>query len=126
MKNKNNKTTKKHFKIFVKECQKWIDAFGFYEWEWTFYHEEKMPDTLASCSFDTSARYSNIYLSTNWGNIKPTVYELKKSAFHEIIESGLLGKITVLAKDREFDHTEWKDEVHKVVHRLERTIFDKR
>ena len=78
------KTTRKHFEIFKKECEYWIDKFGLKDWDIAFEH--KSGDNLASARWDIHARWCIIKLATDWEHIKPTDYELKSTAYHEVVE----------------------------------------
>ena len=117
------RTTKKHFRIFKKECKKWIKVFGLYGWDWRFYHEETKPNNLAQSNYHSTHRWANITLNTDWGDLKITLHELKKTAFHEVLETGLLGNLRCLAEDRRFNQEEFDGEIHQIIERLSKVIM---
>ena len=41
-----NKTTRKDFALFKRECRKWIERLSLGDWEVTFHHDERA-DRLA-------------------------------------------------------------------------------
>jgi predicted SprT family Zn-dependent metalloprotease len=76
------KTTKKHLKIFIEECLKWIDFFGLKGWEAEFKHK-KSKDSYGGGYLWTNAMACEIYLSSSWPE-KPTEKQVRNTAKHEI------------------------------------------
>lgn len=120
------KTTKQHFEIFKKECQKWIEIFGLKNWEIDYYHKKDKDESLSWVSFNHDNRCANIYLGIEWpDNIHPTNYEVRKSAFHEITEI-LLHPIRYIGDCRYVNGPEEIEvAVHNVIRVLENTLWNK-
>ena len=118
-----NIITKKHFDIFKKEAEKWINKFGLLDWEVSFRHEMSEKNR-ATCAYDYTGKIASLVLSTKWENFEPTTKNIKKTAFHEICEL-LLGEIGCLAEDRGWDKLEMDRSRHAVIRRLENAIFKK-
>ena len=119
-----NKTTKKHFAIFQKECEKWIEIFGLKGWEVCFEHEEEK-NKLATINYDVVGRLAIFTLSTYW---KRTIsnYELKRSGFHEVCEL-LLGRLNIMITQRyDLNEQEQEEEIHAIVRTLENVMFKKK
>ena len=116
------KTTKKDFKLFVKECQEWITVFGLKGWEFRFYHEYTQDEDFARTEFQNTARWVDIKLHTDWP-VKPNEQEIKKAAFHEVLEI-LFADLRMIASSRSFDEQQLDSEVHKIIHTFESIFFD--
>jgi len=115
----NNKTSTKHFEIFKKECKFWIEKFGLKEWAVEFFH--KNTNGLAGCS--TSGAIDNlcsISLGKDWEHDVPTTKKIRRVAFHEICEM-LLSDTKLAVPERFTDTVQF--EFHKIIRRLERSMF---
>ena len=116
------RTTKKHFLIFRTECEKWIDMFGLKDWETTYVHEP-IKD-LAKCTTSILARDLVFYFTTNWPKDEPFSEEIiRRTAFHEVVEGGLLGRLRILAKLRWVKEEEIDEEGHTVTRILENVLW---
>lgn len=114
-------TTKEHFKIFKKECAKWIEFFGLKDWEVRYIHEKDY-ENLASISFNVSNGNVVFSLSIHWGTLKPTIHELKITAFHEVVEL-LLARLRALARARYVTPEEIIEANHAIIRRMENSVF---
>lgn len=125
---KKYKTTKKHFKIFKAECAKWVGFFQLRSWEVRYKHQDSDidKDWNAWCSSSWTDRVAHLGLAKNWGSTKPTRYEVRISAFHEVCEL-LLSRLIIEAKvDRcptELDNI--KEQTHAIIRRLEHAVWRK-
>lgn len=119
------KTTKKHFRIFVKECEKWLNLFGLKAWEIEIVHRNHpgLPDTL---SWMQGARLKDriikIGLSIDWGDDVITVKGIKLCAIHECLEL-LFIRLSILAKERFITEYEIDEEQHAILRTLEKILI---
>ncbi len=116
-------TTKKDFEIFKEECEKWLDYFGLKDWNCYYYHEKLDKDDAQTIG-SINDKQAVIKLNTEWSE-KDDGYELKKTAFHEVIEV-LLIKLRCMAEGT-YPANEYTidEECHSIIYRLTHTIFDK-
>lgn len=119
---KPNRTTKRHFKIFKKEAELWIDRFGLNGWSISLKHEPGSEDALAEFNSNISGRVAVIWLNTSWGNTPITSHQLKKTAFHEVYEMSL-SRLTYLAGARYLQPEEVPEEIHNLVRTLENYFY---
>jgi len=118
------KTTKKDFDVFKAECQKWIDYFGLKDWE-IHYILDDDDENLGSCTANIGSMHATVRFAKEWDEVFPhTPYEIKKTAFHEIIEGVFFCQLRIFAESRAFDQAIFDSEMHKVVHALENSLFD--
>lgn len=117
------KTTKAHFELFKKECWKWIEKFGLYDWQYYFFHEDWEDGNRATIKYNVKSRAASINLSPIW-NTPITNLEVRRSAFHEVMEA-MLGDLYLMGESREFDEALFVGESHKIIRRLENVVFDK-
>ena len=118
-----SKTTAKDFKLFKEECQKWIDFFGLKGWEVYFEHNKDEDIYIARLRPDVENKTCTIVLAVDWGNSPLDKRELKKTAFHEVVEL-FLSRFRYLALRRDIRETEIIEENHHIVRTLENIIFD--
>ena len=116
------KTTQKHFKLFKKECKKWIKTFGLLNWEVDFIHRLS-DEGIASTKYLYDNKWCEISLNKNWVNTKPTNYEIKRSSFHEAMELFLVS-IRTIAESRYIKEDDIDPEIHNIIRTLENVIFD--
>lgn len=120
------KTTKKHFKIFKKELEYWIEKFQLREWAFTIVHEDskREPNSLAWYWSEWRARAVVIGLSKDWGKTKPAKHRLCRSAFHEACEILLsdmasIGMIDACPTQKQ----ELESKAHSIIRRLEWAVW---
>lgn len=116
----NYKTTAKNFDLFKSECHKWMDFFGLNGYGATFVHDNS--GDLAGAQYDIIDRWVTFRLGKNWGETKPTVFEIKSTAFHEVAHL-FIGKLGVLARARFITDSEVIEESEHIVRVLENKIF---
>jgi hypothetical protein len=104
------RTTQRHFDLFIKECQGWVEPLGLTGWELHFLWEKQKD--LATISDDHKNKYAIITFTKTWhdGVIKLNQYSIKEAAFHEMMEL----KLGVL-KGKEAD-------VHDIIYTIERLL----
>lgn len=119
------RTTTKHFKLFQKECAKWIEYFGLKDWDISYHHyvgeiEDEL-DNMARITFSVNARAATILLMQNWG-CTPTDLLVRRYAFHEVCEL-MLADIYVFANRRYVEENSLDTVFHTVIRKLENTVF---
>jgi len=116
------KTTKKHFKMFKKECRKWIKIFGLLGHKFYFQHEDIVGSQIAYCIFPNNHedRVFTIGLTRNL-KCGYSLINIKRSAFHEVMEA-FLYRIRNLASCRYLAPEEIEDEIHNIVRTLENVM----
>jgi len=116
------KTTKADFEYFKKCCQKWIDFWGLYQFNFEYFHEDRDETVPARASYESyhSSQGINIYLSTDW-EVSITKEKIDLCAFHEITELLL---VPLRAKAfYSFAHQEIEHDTHEIIRRLENCVF---
>ena len=113
------RTTKKHFKIFKEEAEKWIANFGLLDWDAQVEHGNVQNDmNAAECQYNTSAREAVIRLSKDFTISNHfTDKDVQEAAFHEVAEL-LLANLSSLAERRYVTQTELEAARHSVIARL--------
>lgn len=117
-----HKTSKIHFDIFKKECNYWIEKFGLKEWNVDFQHDDNIEGSLASCSVNLPARKAIIFLEPLWGDDNPTPQELKRVAFHEVMEL-FLSPVWYLAEERFVTANQLEENRHGVIRTMENCVW---
>lgn len=125
------KTTSKHFKIFKKECQYWVDKLGLKDWEIVYSHQSVNDDSKGNFWVSLENKNANINLEPDWGNYydPPTftkegiIKEVKRTAFHEVAEV-MLARLNVLGISRFVREGELVEATHDVIRRLENLVFE--
>lgn len=120
------KTTTKDSKLFNRECSKWINRFGLFDWDIDFCHDEYLggDKVLAWCDFSCVDRTATIGLSIDWRDRKVTNEEIRRLALHEVLEL-LLGKYNELMDERYIKESEVHEAKHIVIQRLINGIWKK-
>lgn len=114
------KTSKANFELFKKECDKWMDLFGLNGYGKTYVHINN--GNLAGTQYDIMDRWVTFQLGKDWGDTKPTVFELKSTAFHEVVHL-LIGRLGTLARSRFVSDSEITEETEHIVRVIENKIF---
>ena len=123
-----HKTTEKDFAIFEKECWKWVEHFGLKDWQFNLYHEDSK--ILGPCrawkDYNYEGRVCTLGLTIDWKNDDVTVYQVKKSAFHEVchIMLATLHNLFSTVNRSEREAELWGSEEHAIIRRLENSIFE--
>ena len=115
------KTTKKHFEIFKKECEKWIEYFGLKDWDIHYAHREDA-DNLGTCGYNMVSCHATISLTINWDDDEPTTVAVKKIAFHEVSEL-LLARLVSVAHTRSATGHDIEEATHGIIRRMENSVF---
>jgi len=119
----NYKINKKQFKMFEKECSKWIKYFGLLDWEVNIREEKRKVNYLAQTSVSFHNRIATIKVVKDWRQFETTNKEIKKTAFHEICEV-MFYNVRYLAEARFLTESEIDPEIHKLIRILENTVFE--
>jgi hypothetical protein len=125
-KSKRQITTSRHFEIFKKEAELWIDRLGLTDWRVTFIHGSNPcgKPCLAWYRGEVEGRFCEIGLAPDWSPDKITVSGLKKSAFHEVLEV-LLCPLAWIAECRFAREEEIPEATHAVIRRFENLFYGK-
>jgi len=114
---------KKHWDLFVKECKFWLDYYGLKGWDVRYVHDEDN-DNAGSYWISVEARKITINLSRETQEWLCNTHEVQLTAFHEVTEAGLLGRLKEYAKHRYIQEREIDESTHEIVAVLENTIFE--
>ena len=119
-----NRTTSKHFKIFKKEAELWLTRLSLRDWKVVFDHviRSSSENALACINCDIGGRVATITLNKNWGLEDVTVYQLRRTAFHEVGEL-LVARLGFLGECRYLQTEEIPEERHNIVRRLENLFY---
>ena len=119
------KTTKKHFEIFKKEAEYWIQKFGLLDWNIYFSWGVEDGTNKAEVCSNASAMNATIYLTKNWTAEEPLCEkEIRENAFHEICHV-LLAPMNNFRGNEDSDLARGYREgaVHGVIQRLLNTVW---
>jgi len=122
MEDKKNQTTSKHFEIFKKEAELWLERLGLIDYRVEFFHKEISKDALAVMDANIDGRVATITLAIDWSHERISTYQLKRTAFHEVIEL-LLARIGYLGECRFLQNEEIPEEKHNIIRRLENFFY---
>ena len=114
------KTSKKDFKVFVRECEATLDLLSLRDWRVVFLHQDEV-DCLGWCRTDVEGKVSSVGLCKDWGNWKPTRDEIKRVAKHEILHV-LLADLTQCGKLRQSTDEDFSTAQHAIIRRLENIL----
>ncbi len=115
------RTTKKHFDIFVQESNLLIRQLCI-EHSIVFTHVDD-PEALSSSTFNYKHRNGTFNLSTTWDGITPlNTLEIKKCAYHEVLHLAI-GDLQILAMNRFINERELDTAVEATVNRLMRIKY---
>jgi len=120
------KLNEKHFELFKKECKYWIKKFGLIGWSIHYKFSDKI-ETFAQCKTSYTNRTCIISLSNkDLKDDNPVtdniIYEIKKTAFHEVMEL-FLSPFCALGGARSWDEEVWDREQHAIIRTLENIII---
>ncbi len=118
---KTTKTTNKHFEIFKKECEKWVDFFGLKEWDLKMVHED-CGDSNGKCLTGYSSKSAIITLTTEYECDGELIHSIKKTAFHEVVHL-LLADLVALGRARYLESDEFENKEHEIVSKLINSVF---
>jgi hypothetical protein len=116
------KTTKKDFQTFKVDFLKWTSKFGLADIHFDFVHTECT--NYAQVVGDHNQKSYVVFLSKDFTDmIEIPKGFIKYIAYHEACEC-LLYRLRTIAMNREFNPEELDSEVHTVINRLEKLLFD--
>lgn len=108
------KTNAKHFKVFRKECEKWIPLLGIMDWRIVIEHKDLEGEkNLAWSCINSSQKSCSLLLSRDWSDNKITNEAIKRCAFHEAFHVRL-SVVDDMLTSRGYS----TDEADKVLHGL--------
>jgi len=116
-----SKTTKKDFELFKSECKRWIDVFNLRSWR-NEIGIAKLEGRHGQCEIHYEARLLQVIISDTLP-IENRERFIIETAFHEVFEGGVLGRIRFLAEDREFSQIEFDSEIHAIVNRCQHIML---
>lgn len=119
------KTTKKDFKLFKKECRKWIKFFGLKGWDIAYEHYDKnVNHRTAEVEFNPQGQRAWVRLGKEIYESEYSDENIKMSAFHEICHL-VLAKMWTCANSRYLNPDELETAEHEVINTLQNTVFKK-
>jgi len=116
------KTSKEDFELFEKTCKQVIKYFGLKGWDIEFTHDD-VKGVRGNLWHSLEGRAITINLSKLWEKWYYSEKNILDTAFHEVAEGMLLGRLTLLAKARYVTESEIEEATHDVVHILQNTVF---
>lgn len=119
-----NRTTSKHFKIFKKEAELWIDRLGLSEWRVDFSHSN-CPDGSPCRAWyhgKVEDRVCEIGLVPDWDPDVVTIHRVKECAFHEVFHVAL-ADLEAIAECRSFVQNRLDTGLHQVIRRFENLFY---
>lgn len=119
-----NLTTDKDYKIFQEEAKYWIRYFGLYSYRFSFSHQEIGDGSCAASQVnkDRSNKCCVLALEINWKDNKVSDFEIRKSAFHEVLEI-MFWEIGDLLHSNVGEFVERKA-LHEIIRIMENTVFN--
>ena len=118
------KTTKKDFKVFKKECRKWIKHFGLTEWLINFKHEKLLNDDEAQCHSHYTAKWVYLNLSNELQDYDKSKEYIKTCALEEVLHL-IIAPFSVLAGQRFSREKELLKAEHEIIMRLIHVLKEK-
>lgn len=119
------KLEQEHFDIFQRHANVLIDKLGLADWTISFAFED-LVDNLAECRVNRPARKAELALSLVWG-LEPTEYNLKDSAYHEVLEL-LLDDMEYILYVKSLDEDDRAGAIararHAIIHRLLKILME--
>jgi len=115
-------TNKRHFQIYKKECEKWVQRLGLQRYRITYRHEEIEERIYGYCQANIEAGCAAIGLNKEWEDEDVTDYMLRQTAFHEVVEL-LFQRFYQLAESRYATESEIETERHTIIRSLESAFF---
>ena len=117
------KTTKRHFKLFKKECQKWIDVFELNNWKVNFERGGTNTDAYSTIRTKIGGYVATISFAEDWymggvDNIKESIQETAK---HEMIHL-LLARFSNYAESKHFTTGDLLEAEEELVRKLTKII----
>ncbi len=116
------KTTKKHYRVFRKECRRLVKKWGLSDWKVYFEHSS-IPGNRANCTWDINGYVCTIVLGVEW-NTAPTLRGIKASAIHEVLHL-VTARLGSLARCRYISKEEIEIEEERLAHILQGIIAGK-
>jgi len=116
-------TKKQVFERFKKLCWEWIDRFNLHDLHWNFEMGDD-EDALATYILHSTGRKVLITLSTAIFDFDGDELEreLNNTAFHEVIEAGLLGLLRHSATHNSRGADDIDAETHRIINLLAKTF----
>lgn len=115
------RTNKKQFRLFEKECRKWLDKLGLKDWCVYILHLDlENESTTAQCRWKTGQRIANLVLNTVVASPKGD-HEIRRAALHECLELLLIGCTEAMRQAVCEDLVD--REMHKVIRALENLLM---
>ena len=112
-------TNQSDFKVFEKECRKYIHLYGLGDWDILFLHEF-LENNDAECRYNVRQRWATLVLSTEITKTPQSKSEcVKLCARHEVREA-LLATLRQYGEANHVEPDTIDMEVHTIINRLER------
>ena len=119
------KTTEEHFRIFIEECELWLDKFNLRNYDLTYSHSDAddEKDACSWCKSEDRFKSAILGLTKSWDDFCPNEYQIRKFAFHEVCE--LLFSASEFIMQSRFSITEENINAvkHELINRLINGVF---
>lgn len=115
------RTTKKQFRLFEKECRKWLDKLGLKDWFVEVHHADlEHGGTIGRCEWHSTNRCATLLFNLKLDE-NPSDWVIRRFALHECLELLLSGCTGEMWKAAPNDIVE--RETHKVIRTLENLLL---
>lgn len=112
------------FILFKTECERWRVILGQISWHVVYTHMNNDPSKAEYCT-ELHSRTVTINFPTEINDCVYSDETIKLMAFHEIVESMLLAKLSTMINIKKYEDEEIWNAIHEVVRILERTLYPK-
>jgi len=120
---------KKHFELFRKECEYWVNKFNLNDWRVAYRFDDDYDtwdvDARAVIKVDPemSTRIAVIWLNMEWNSEELNEFNLREAAFHEVLELRLWSFRKMAEMPFPIGRIMIDKEVHIIIRILEGLLF---
>ncbi len=113
--------TNKRSILFKKYCKYYIKKLGITEYEFFIDIDYENKKSRATFDVDVTGKIAEINICKNWIEQKPTYKQIKKTAFHEVLECMLC--IIRNMMEQYYSYNIVDKQIHKIIRILENHEF---
>ena len=114
-------TTKKDFELFKKECAFWIDKLNLRSWRWEVGYDD-IGNQYGEAEIFYGARAISVTLSDFLPKDRRAEL-IAETAFHEVFEAGVMGRVRIMAEQRDYSAIELESEIHAITNRCQSLLL---